>query len=40
MTSPGGETTPRRRKGGDDVIWIDVNLTGLKEIDGEDLKQR
>jgi hypothetical protein len=30
MTSAGVETTLERRKGGDDVSWADVNLTGLK----------
>jgi hypothetical protein len=30
MTSVGGEVTPERRKGGDDVSYADVNLTRLK----------
>jgi hypothetical protein len=25
-----GETAPRRGKGGDDISWADVNLTGPK----------
>jgi hypothetical protein len=29
-TSCGGETVPERKKGGDNVIWTDVNLTGPK----------
>jgi hypothetical protein len=29
-TSTGGEATARRGKGGEDVGWTDVNLTGLK----------
>jgi hypothetical protein len=29
-TSTGGEVAPRRRKGGDDACWADVNLTGPK----------
>jgi hypothetical protein len=29
-TSSGGETTSGRGKGGDDVSWVDVNLTGPK----------
>jgi hypothetical protein len=28
-----------RRKGGDDVSWVDVNFTGSKEMNGVDLKQ-
>jgi hypothetical protein len=33
-TSTGGETAPRRGKGGGDASWTDVNLTGSesKEI--------
>jgi hypothetical protein len=30
MMSARGEVAPRRGKGGDDVSWADVNLTGLK----------
>jgi hypothetical protein len=26
MTSVGGEAAPRRKKGGDDVNWVDTNL--------------
>jgi hypothetical protein len=29
-TSVGGEATPKREKGGDDVSWVDANLTGPK----------
>jgi hypothetical protein len=29
-TSVGGETTPERGKGGDDVNYIDMDLTGPK----------
>jgi hypothetical protein len=29
-TSVGGEATPERRKGGDDISWTDVDLTGSK----------
>jgi hypothetical protein len=29
-TSIGGEATPGREKGGDDVSWADVNLIGPK----------
>jgi hypothetical protein len=29
-TSTGGEMTPERRRGGDDISWTDVNLTGPK----------
>jgi hypothetical protein len=28
--STGGGVTPERGKGGDDVNWADLNLTGLK----------
>jgi hypothetical protein len=49
-TSVGGEATPKREKGGDDVSWVDANLTGPKnkkkftrsikliQIDSNDLK--
>jgi hypothetical protein len=30
VVSAGGEATPGRGKGGDDVSWADVNLTGQK----------
>jgi hypothetical protein len=30
MMSAGGETTPSRKKKGDNTSWTDVNLTGLK----------
>jgi hypothetical protein len=30
VTSVRGEVAPRRRKGGDDVNWADVNLTRSK----------
>jgi hypothetical protein len=30
-TSAGGEATPERRKGGDDVNWAGVNLTRSKK---------
>jgi hypothetical protein len=30
VMSVGGEATPRRGKGGDDVSWADVNLTEPK----------
>jgi hypothetical protein len=30
MTSTGGEVAPERKKGGDNVSWADVNLTGSK----------
>jgi hypothetical protein len=50
-TSDGGETAPRRGKGGEDTSWDDANLTGQKkrksmqmiqllQMDGEDLKQQ
>jgi hypothetical protein len=29
-TSTGGEAVPEREKGGDDVSWIDANLTRKK----------
>jgi hypothetical protein len=30
VTSTGGEVTPVREKGGDNVSWADVNLPGPK----------
>jgi hypothetical protein len=30
VTSSGGEAAPERGKGGDDVSWANVNLTGQK----------
>jgi hypothetical protein len=30
VASAEGEATPKRRKGGDDVCWANVNLTGSK----------
>jgi hypothetical protein len=50
MTSAGGGAVPERGKGGDNISWADVNLTGPKnkkkftqsiqllQLDGEDLK--
>jgi hypothetical protein len=51
MTSAGGEVASRRGNGGDDVSWVDVNLTEKKyrkftqsiqllQIDAENLKQQ
>jgi hypothetical protein len=30
MTSARGEAAPRRGKGGDNISWVDANLTGSK----------
>jgi hypothetical protein len=50
VTSARGEVAPGRKKGGDDVSWADINLTGPKnekkstwsiqllKMDSEDLK--
>jgi hypothetical protein len=50
VKSSGGEASPERGKGGDDVCWADTNLAGLKnekkimwsiqllQVDSEDLK--
>jgi hypothetical protein len=39
MPLVGGETAPRREKGGDDISWADANLIGpkIKKIHAVDL---